>query len=71
MDEPKFREDTDLIDVSDIVTHYDEIEEPPMEESTAKPISEVIPEEKSTSGFLLSSLKDRISAAIIDVMLLY
>lgn len=66
----EYKENTDLIDVSDVVGEF---ESEPQEE-VSKSVSGIIEparEERATAGFMLANLKDRFSAAFIDGILLY
>lgn len=62
------RENTDLIDVSDVAEHF-EAETPEEESKSISNISE--PPNEQKGGFMLASLKDRLAAAIIDGIILY
>lgn len=69
--EDRIRENTDLIDVSDIAPEFEAqgaVEEEPIEKT---PLPEMPVEEKSTGGFVLASLRDRLAAAIIDGLILF
>lgn len=69
--EDKIRENTDLIDVSDIAPELEPegLEEEDRFEKT--PLPEMALEEKSAGGFVLASLKDRLSAFILDGFILF
>lgn len=63
------RENTDLIDVSDVAQEF-EMESVDEESKSVSSISQPRAEERG-AGFMLASLKDRLAAAVIDGMLLY
>ena len=64
------KENTDLIDVSDIADKFEE-EAPEEESKSISAISEPPIEERAQAGFMLASLKDRLAAALIDGMFLW
>ncbi|MFH1873669.1 MAG: RDD family protein [Pseudomonadota bacterium] len=67
------KENTDLIDVSDVDPDLEPEENTPAEEVSAETSLEMISkeEEKSAGGFLLAPLKDRLAAFIIDAIVLF
>jgi uncharacterized RDD family membrane protein YckC len=70
--EDQIKENTDLIDVSDVVPDF-EGETAPEEEREIErtPLPEMHTEEKSAGGYILASFKDRLAAFVIDGIILY
>lgn len=70
--EDQIRENTDLIDVSDVMPDLEgggmQGEE---EEIEHTPLPEMHTEEKSAGGYILASFKDRLSAFVLDGIILY
>lgn len=70
--EDRIRENTDLIDVSDVMPDLEGGEAPAEEEEMEHtPLPEMHTEEKSAGGYILASFKDRLAAFVIDGMILY